>query len=353
MRLIAIGAGLAVLAVLVLGLSFVFDWRALLGPKRVQPDPLPLPSERIAALLWPDQTPRGMVVFHDGADGWFAIDDTGALADIEIGFFGRRLGEALVGANRHLPIYCGGDAQTEKIVWAIEDGQIGRQLAFCSAERMDLSPLRPLARPVTMHHTSLTRPEVIALTDRIAADPALDALSLPQDFAPFDQVRMLTLPAYWYRWGDGTASGGRVDAALGAALAAHMEGHAGDYAARSRDLSAQELTRFDAEGPQDTGPALDLNGATVILTGVNWITLPRFEVGCRNAACDALEGFDPRAALAPVRDLALLERALADPVPLDRAPGPEMFTPEDLRREDVTLGPVTPVTYDVRWIAAR
>jgi hypothetical protein len=99
--------GLAFAAALVLvGFGFLgwFVLRDVPAPSGHRPAPLPLPSEPVSGLLWPDGAPRGTVVFLDGAEGWFAIDDPALLAEVEIGFFGTRLFEAVIGAPGHLAL---------------------------------------------------------------------------------------------------------------------------------------------------------------------------------------------------------------------------------------------------------
>ncbi len=303
----------------------------------------------VLSVLALNRSQTGKVVFKDGRAGWFVIDAPATLDGVTIGVYGVRMGEALFGGRQHVPVYCG--EKNSKIIWHIIAGQIKAERAYCNRRRMDLSNLRPFARPVDMHEQAMTRSEVEDLQARITADPESEQVTLPQNFQAFDAQRRVTLPAIWYSWTDGAYPPPDFRMALDQALEDHMAAHADNYAFTHRDQWVRELTQF--EQSQVSGPALNIGGTVKILPDADRIELVRYDVTCTPEACAALDGFDPSAMIAPYRDLALLERTVQSAVAVGNVVDDAMHTLDDLRTDRVTLGEVEPITYNVRWTSPR
>lgn len=352
---------IGVLILICLGLIGLAVWAVVgsffgVGPVTPALDNL----QRVSVLeqLGRDAESADLIVFQDGEAGWFVVNPPSLLDGVEIGFFGPRIGDAIFGAT-HIPLYCSEDRDSGKVIWSVRNATLDSQLAYCNKRRMDLSELRPLAAPVSMHSEYLLREEIEAFARQLETDTDKTAVTLPTTFQPYDFTRKIEMPAIWYRWNSDDLT--RMDAQdlLETALNEHLGDLSNDVSVQFIGRSAAELTRYVENGsgsysPSETGPAIALDDKTYIMTEINWVERIEMTIQCTPLSCPAIDGFDPLPILREARDLGLLERAQTGIIEIEgRESGPQDLTFEQLMDESFEIGPMVPQRYLVRWISPR
>ncbi|MEJ6394656.1 hypothetical protein V8J82_15420 [Gymnodinialimonas sp. 2305UL16-5] len=308
-----------------------------------------LPSRLIAPMILAEETTPDLVVFQDGDDGWFELDVSALSPELEIGFYGPRLFDAMIG-NDHLPLYCGGErAQAGKIIWAVSDRQIARDYAFCNPGRMDLAALRPLAAPVEMITSDFNRAELDAVGAEISSDPDRAWVSWPQSFSPQTHRRILSLPMLWFA-PDSDRSRLDVQFRVEEALLEALDQDG--TVTFNRRPNTQMVVSIDQtdQGPV-SGMAVRQGDDLVVLNGF-WAEAPLVSVDCMPDRCGRLDQVDLAPLIAPGRDMVALENGLRDGAVSEVEIGPASNVPslEALRQDRISWTSATPITYQIRYI---
>lgn len=306
-----------------------------------------LPQVPVAPMLRMGDRAPDLVVFEDGAAGWFELDTSDLPRDLQIGMHGPRVIDIL-GGGSHVAVYCGGNGRDGKVLWAIRDGQIADDYAFCNPRRMDLGPLRPLAEPVEMVTQQLTRTEVIELTADIADNPTRAMVSAPLSMQHYTQRYILTPPLMWYIDGQ-TPLRHEVEQSIEATIIAHL-GEA-QMAFRRRPSSNPNLT---FRSPDVTGMAIRHDGALAIVPDV-WGEPYEIWIDCVPESCARLATLDLEGLFDDGRDLVGLRAAMRGLVedPLEgSSPTPVEYFPtlEDFEASGSRIADPIEITYQLRYI---
>ncbi|WP_224815017.1 hypothetical protein [Hasllibacter sp. MH4015] len=313
-----------------------------------------LPQVELGPMLSADEGTPDLVVFQDGADGWFELDMAALPEGLRIGFYGTRLIDAFTG-NAHVPLYCTGTTQRPgKIIWVVQDAQIVADYAFCSPRRMDLGPLRPFAVSVELVREDLTRDEVEDLELALADDPHRAPVVLPQDISDLTHRRIVTLPHLWVA----PQSRGRlydVEQALQDAIETHLGEAEVSFTRRPQSNPNLVLTPEDG-GPQVNGMAIQVGARSGVVPGI-WAEPMVIRVACRPEACARLDSLDFTPLIAPARDIEALHAAMAEIVLRaadDPGPTPGLYpTIEALEDDRLEISDPQPVTYQTRYIVRQ
>lgn len=340
-------AGVAVVGIVALmggpreSLRTVNDARALAA----------LPQRAIGPMLEVNTGSPDLVVFQDGAEGWFELDLNALPSSLEIGFHGPRLIDML-GAGRHVSIYCGGSGRPGKIIWIVQDGEIAHDFAFCNPRRMDLGPLRDFAEPVEMVTQDLSRDDVLALAARIEDDADLAPVALAVDMSELTHRRIITLPHMWF-FPAPAPSRHELSQALEAAIQMHLGGAQVRFNRRPGANPNFTLRAGNGQGPEITGMAVRVGNDMGVLEGL-WGEPMILWIDCVPDACARLDTLDLTDLIAPGRDIEGLRRAFQDVVIRESAPDQAVSdiypTLEQLEDDTLTIGPLAPVTYQTRHI---
>jgi len=341
-------------AMLVAGVSHMLDTRRANADARALSN---LPERFVSALLDIEGASPETVIFQDGEDGWFELDQTALPDDLRIRMHGPRLIDAFAGGE-HVPVYCGGTARPGKILWAIRDGQIARDTAFCNPRRMDLSALRPFASPVALQSVRLNRDDLLTLQAEMATDPLREQVSGPHALPDLTHRRQITLPLVWFHH---DSEFFRHD--FDAEIESMIQSLAGpDVSVQVRQKPALQL-HLSLNVPDGTGRESQVFGAALrrgddVILVEDW-TLHAVDiiVECLPESCAALERLDLSNILTRSRDLPGLQAAMEAGIPspfdydeteLTRYAGAAM-----LREETVTIGPMEDILYDLRFMTRQ
>ncbi|SEW09146.1 hypothetical protein SAMN04488515_1004 [Cognatiyoonia koreensis] len=308
--------------------------------------------ERVSLFTLLDTTPAqaDVFVFQDGSDGWFAVTEPQTVAAAEIGIYGRRfLGEMFnIDAQ---PMYCGGAG---KALWVVKDQRMIGEHAYCRTRRMDLSELRPNARAVRVVTDSLTMDEAEALKDKIASNTDQFGIVLPTQYRDYQYSFDVDLP---YRWSSADEQWHRSneEEAIKAAITAQFPELAGSYALTVRNEYTGTNTNYvkDESGtgwvPAETGPSINHDGNTILLTDIDFITHINVRFTCDLAACETLQGIDLSEFATPnARNIAKLDQAVASAIFLkDIGTNPTKPTVADLKRDQISVSDMQVMRYTV------
>jgi hypothetical protein len=317
-----------------------------------------LPRMTLAQALARDAGDLDRIVMQDGKAGWFLIEDVAMALAQDIGMYGQRLGFALLGASRHVPLYCGGD---DAILWGVRQDQISGALAFCNAERLDLSALRPLARAVTMHAGYVEAEVLPAFDARISA--MVDAktavwISRPHHDAPHAFQRRIITPMIWPDPADEAqmADYNALDAKIQAEVERHLAAFPLGWRLSLRRDYPPSLTVFSP--PPDntavaTGTALkDAAGHAVILPEESWAERRILVFDCDSAACAALDDLNLADMFTPLRDPARLTELMAQAIPLGQSRD-DLSTLAEWQETHLTRGKTAPIRLPYRYVTLR
>lgn len=332
------------IAVVTLGALALDSW--FFAPKRVEQSLDALPRLTLAQVAEPLET-LDTIVFLDDRDGWFLIDTPDRAAALELAARGLRP-DAGGATGTHVPQYCGADRG--RILWGIRAARIVTELAYCDPEGLDLRALRTQGAPIRMERDFLTPAQVEVLAAEVAQDPRRIAVTLPGTMVDLPFERIVALPWIWSQGDAGHSTEealGRgadlIDAALRAGGVDPM------------DFAIAPAPRRAAEAAQGgvAAPVLTVDGQPAVVPGLGPVMQPVYLVRCRQAACDALDAFDPGAALADWRDRAVLDAALSRALPVPDSPVAGLPPNRAaLVSEETAVGATTPLRYAVR-IARR
>lgn len=306
-----------------------------------------LPQVSVAPMLRMGDGAPDLVVFEDSALGWFELDTNELPRDLQIGMHGPRMIDML-GSGTHVAVYCGGSGRPGKVLWAVRDGQITDDYAFCNPRRMDFGPLHPFAQPVEMITQQLTRAEVLALTAQIADDADRALVSAPLSMTPFTQRHILTPPLMWYIDGASPLRH-EVEARIEADILAHL-GEA-QLAFRRRPASNPNPSYRDLGL---SGMAIRQGDTMSIVPGV-WGEPYEIWIDCVPESCARIATLDLDGMFDEGRDLVGLRAAMRhmvdDPTP-ENAPTPvaDFPTLAELEAPQSCIADPIAITYQLRFI---
>lgn len=348
-------AWLSALIVIALAVVWLIRWQ---GANMPASPTTSLPRQPLSQALQRTADDLDRIVMQDGTAGWFVIDDVATALAQDIGIHGQRLGFAMLGAARHIPIYCGGD---DAILWGVRQDQISGALAFCNADRLDLSALRPLARKATMQAGMIAAADLPAFTAQrdaqVAAGTSAWVIRPRNDQAhPFK--RRIMLPLLWPEVGNPAAQSAyfALQDVITATVTRHLAAWPTGWAMAIRADYPPTLTVFAPppdSTPLATGLAYqDATGRAMILPEEAFTKRYILDVTCEPAVCAALEGLDFGDIFTPHRDPALLKTWLAQAMPLGQQRD-DLWPVALWDDADIRLGATQPVLLPYRYVTFK